>query len=44
MITDRDVAIRVAADGRAMSEPVGTHASRPLITGEPRWTSRRPPL
>lgn len=35
MITDRDVAIRVAADGRAMSEPVGTHASRPLITGEP---------
>jgi CBS domain-containing protein len=35
MITDRDVAIRVAADGRAMSEPVGNHASRPLITGEP---------
>lgn len=35
MITDRDVAIRVAAEGRAMSEPVGTHASRPLITGEP---------
>jgi len=35
MITDRDVAIRVAADDRSMSESVGTHASRPLITGEP---------
>ncbi|HEX6586440.1 MAG TPA: CBS domain-containing protein [Solirubrobacterales bacterium] len=35
MITDRDVAIRVAADDRAMSEPAGSHASRPLITGEP---------
>lgn len=35
MITDRDVAIRVAADDRAMSESAGSHASRPLITGEP---------
>jgi CBS domain-containing protein len=35
MITDRDVAVRVAADGRSLSEPVGQHASRPLITGEP---------
>ncbi len=35
MMTDRDVAIRVAADDRAMSEPAGSHASRPLITGEP---------
>ena len=35
MITDRDVAVRVAADGRSLSEPVGRHASRPLITGEP---------
>jgi CBS domain-containing protein len=35
MITDRDVAVRVAADDRPMSEPVGEHASRPLITGDP---------
>jgi CBS domain-containing protein len=35
MITDRDVAVRVAAGDLAMSEPAGRHASRPLITGEP---------
>jgi CBS domain-containing protein len=35
MITDRDLAIRVVADDRPTSEPVGSHASRPLITGEP---------
>lgn len=35
MITDRDVAVRVAAGGLALSEPVGDHASRPLVTGEP---------
>jgi CBS domain-containing protein len=35
MITDRDLAVRVAAEGRSLSEPVGPHASRPLITGEP---------
>jgi len=35
MITDRDVAVRVAAYGRSLSEEVGPHASRPLITGEP---------
>jgi CBS domain-containing protein len=35
MITDRDVAIRVAADDRSLSEPAGKHASRPLISGEP---------
>lgn len=35
MITDRDVAIRVAADDRSLSEPAGDHASRPLISGEP---------
>jgi len=34
MITDRDVAVRVAADDRPMSERVGEHASRPLITGD----------
>lgn len=35
MITDRDVAVRVAADDRSLSEPAGRHASRPLITGQP---------
>jgi CBS domain-containing protein len=35
MITDRDVAVRVAADDLSLSEPAGQHASRPLITGEP---------
>lgn len=35
MITDRDVAIRVAADDRSLSEPAGRHASRPLISGGP---------
>jgi len=35
MITDRDVAIRVAADDRSLAETAGEHASRPLISGEP---------
>jgi CBS domain-containing protein len=35
MITDRDVAVRVAADDLKLSEPAGRHASRPLITGQP---------
>jgi CBS domain-containing protein len=35
MITDRDVAVRVAADDHPLSEPVGPHASRPLIIGDP---------
>ena len=36
MITDRDVAVRVAAaDELALSAPAGEHASRPLISGAP---------
>jgi CBS domain-containing protein len=35
MITDRDVAVRVAAAEAPMSAPVGEHASRPLISGSP---------
>jgi CBS domain-containing protein len=35
MVTDRDIAIRGAADGRPLSEPVADHATRPLISGEP---------
>lgn len=35
MITDRDVAVRIAAEELDLAEPAGEHASRPLITGEP---------
>jgi len=35
MITDRDVAVRVAAHDLDLSQPAGSHASRPLITGGP---------
>ena len=35
MVTDRDLAVRVLADERPSAEPVGEHASRPLVTGEP---------
>jgi CBS domain-containing protein len=35
MVTDRDLAIRGLAEDRPTSEPVGAHASRPLVTGEP---------
>jgi CBS domain-containing protein len=35
MITDRDVAVRVAAAEAPMSAPAGKHASRPLISGSP---------
>lgn len=34
LITDRDLAVRVMADGRSLEEPVRDHASRPLISGE----------
>ena len=35
MITDRDVAVRVAADDLDPERAAGKHASRPLISGEP---------
>lgn len=35
MVTDRDLAVRGLADGRPAVEPVGDHATRPLVTGEP---------
>jgi CBS domain-containing protein len=35
MITDRDIAVRVFADGVDPEAPVGEHASRPLICGDP---------
>lgn len=35
MVTDRDLALRVFAEGVDGETPVGDHASRPLICGEP---------
>lgn len=35
MVTDRDLAIRGLAEGSELSEPVGGHSTRPLVTGEP---------
>jgi CBS domain-containing protein len=35
MVTDRDLAVRALAEQRPLQEPVGRHASRPLVTGEP---------
>jgi CBS domain-containing protein len=35
MITDRDLALRVFAEGVDPDTPVGDHASRPLVYGEP---------
>jgi CBS domain-containing protein len=35
MVTDRDLAVRVFAEGVDPSAAVGDHASRPLICGEP---------
>ncbi|HET9161885.1 MAG TPA: CBS domain-containing protein [Solirubrobacterales bacterium] len=35
MITDRDIAVRVFAEGVDPAATVGEHASRPLICGEP---------
>jgi CBS domain-containing protein len=35
MVTDRDLALRVFAEGVDPEAPVGEHASRPLVCGEP---------
>jgi CBS domain-containing protein len=35
MITDRDLTVRVFAEGADPEGPVGDHASRPLVCGEP---------
>jgi CBS domain-containing protein len=35
MITDRDLTVRVFAEGMGGEGPVGEHASRPLVCGEP---------
>jgi CBS domain-containing protein len=35
MVTDRDLAVRVFAEGVGADAPVADHASRPLICGDP---------
>jgi CBS domain-containing protein len=35
MVTDRDLAVRVFAEGIDAESAVGEHASRPLVCGEP---------
>jgi CBS domain-containing protein len=35
MVTDRDLALRVFAEGADPDSAVGEHASRPLVCGEP---------
>lgn len=35
MVTDRDLALRVFAESADPETPVGEHASRPLVCGEP---------
>jgi CBS domain-containing protein len=35
MVTDRDIAVRVFAEGAAADSPIAEHASRPLVCGEP---------
>jgi CBS domain-containing protein len=35
MVTDRDLAVRVLAEGVSPDSPIAEHASRPLICGEP---------
>jgi CBS domain-containing protein len=34
MITDRDMALSVVADGVSRDDQAGEHASRPIVTGE----------
>jgi CBS domain-containing protein len=34
LITDRDVALAIGADGADREQPVAGHATRPLVTGE----------
>jgi CBS domain-containing protein len=35
MVTDRDLALRVFAEGVDPEAPIGEHASRPLVCGQP---------
>jgi CBS domain-containing protein len=35
MVTDRDLAVRVVADEGGLSDPIGEHASKPLVAGDP---------
>jgi CBS domain-containing protein len=35
MVTDRDLAVRALAEELPGDSPIGSHASRPLVTGDP---------
>jgi signal-transduction protein with cAMP-binding, CBS, and nucleotidyltransferase domain len=35
MVTDRDLTVRVLADGADTEGPLGSRVSRPLVSGEP---------
>lgn len=35
IVTDRDLAVRGMAEQRPLTDPIGEHASRPLVAGEP---------
>jgi CBS domain-containing protein len=35
MVTDRDLAVRALAEELPSDAPIGSHASRPLVTGDP---------
>ena len=35
IVTDRDLAVRILAEEAGLQTPIGDHATRPLVTGEP---------
>ena len=35
MVTDRDLAVRILAEEAGLQTPMGDHATRPLVSGEP---------
>ena len=35
MVTDRDLAVRILAEEAGLQTPIGEHATRPLVSGDP---------
>jgi CBS domain-containing protein len=35
IVTDRDLAVRILAEEAGLQTPIGDHATRPVVTGEP---------
>jgi CBS domain-containing protein len=35
IVTDRDLAVRILAEEAGLQTPIGDHATRPLVSGEP---------